>query len=94
MELKIARTQIYLELTGKTLPMYTTESFDDLYNELHNSKSTNIILEVARTKDDRLWYPSCGEKPTWVAASLSTDSIKNFVEINEPRVSVDYGEPC
>ena len=94
MDLKIARTQIYLELEGKTLPMYTTASFDDLVNLLPEpgERRTNIILEVARTKDDRLWYPNCGEGPRWVVANLNSASIKNFIEVSKPRVSVDYGE--
>lgn len=78
MDLKIARTQIYLELEGKTLPMYTTASFDDLVNLLPEpgERRTNIILE----------------EPCWVAANLNSASIKNFIEVSEPRVSVDYGE--
>lgn len=90
--MKIAKTLIYLELTNKTLPVYTDLSFDDVFNQLQDKSDPDIILSVAFTSRNSLWYPTCNEEPHWRTALYNKNCIRNFSEAVEPKVNIDYGE--
>ena len=94
MNIKYPKTEILAVLGYKVYPLYVTADIDELTNDLQFSHRKDFLtfetaIKTSHGKD--LWYPGCGEDPFWTSWTVKKNAIKSYVELPEPKVSVDSG---
>lgn len=94
MNIKYPKTEIMCVLGSKVYPLYVTATTEEIENNIQiTSREDFLTFETAIKKShgNGLWYPGCGEDPYWANWTVKKNSIKSYVELPEPKVSVDYG---
>lgn len=94
MNIKYPRTEIMVVLGSKVYPLYVTEPAESVRTILSNTTRESLLTfetAIKKSHGNGLWYPGCGEDPFWTNWTVKKNAIKSYVELPEPRVSVDYG---
>ena len=93
MQVKVPRTELLIKLGDKTMPAYITEKRKNIVRQMKINEHWGYIeVEVARTPENKTWYPGCGQDIVWTTASFKSSHIIGLLKLPNPKVSVNYGE--
>ncbi len=94
MIIKYPKTEVLAVLGSKVYPLYVTTSIDEIIFNMQTSHREDFLTfetAIKKSHGQGLWYPGCGEEPFWTNWTVKKNAIKSYVELPEPKVSVDYG---
>lgn len=94
MNIKYPKTEILAVMGSKVYPLYTNVDVDEIIFNMQTSHREDFLTfetAIKKSHGQGLWYPGCGEEPFWTNWTVKKNAIKSYVELPEPRVSVDYG---
>lgn len=94
MNIKYPKTEILAVMGSKVYPLYVTADVDEVIFNMQTSHREDFLTfetAIKKSHGQGLWYPGCGEEPFWTSWTVKKNAIKSYVELPEPKVSVDYG---
>lgn len=95
MNIKYPKIEILAVLGSKVYPLYVTADIDELTNDLQFSHREDFLTfetAIKTSHGNGLWYPGCGEDPFWTNWAVKKSAIKSFLELPEPKVTINYGD--
>lgn len=95
MNIKYPKTEIMVVLGSKVYPLYVTEPAESVRNLLINTTRESLLTfetAVKKSHSTGLWYPGCNEDPYWTNWTVKKSAIKSFLELPEPKVTINYGD--
>lgn len=95
MNIKYPKTEILAVMGSKVYPLYTTSDVDEIIFNMQTSHREDFLTfetAIKKSHGNGLWYPGCDEEPYWTAWTVKKNAIKSYVELPQPKVTINYGD--
>lgn len=93
MKIKVPKTHLLITIGNRAFSIYSSQSITNIKSKVEKANTPQpkmITLEVARTPENKFWYPNSNEKIVWSEMVLKPLAINGMIKMPEPNVRVSY----